>query len=264
MIYKNISAKYVIAKLYRDLALSDSNYELSFIEWIGEALDFIGSASQLVTVEDTLVVESFKAPLPQGFVLLNQLKYDDPDQGRIYLKYNPSSFNPIDDGSPNYRTKTQESFSLNPNFIVTSFEEGVIDISYKSIALDEDGYPLVPDNQYFREALFWYCFKKMLMSGYQPKLRDLTYEFAEINWQRYCTAARNKANFPDISNYQRFADVWVGLVPNKRTFEEGFDRMQRKGIELETVRADNVITRPLTVEKPLDDSPNFEQNENNY
>ena len=246
-IYKNISSKYVIAKMYRDLGLEDPNYELDFIEWMGEALDFIGAASQLERKEKKLFVESFKAPLPQHFVQLLQLQYESEDSGWIYPKYNPTSFNPHYRESENFYSPIQETYSLNPNYIVTSFEEGEIFISYLALPLDEDGYPLVPDNQYFREALFWYCFKKMLMKGYQPKMQGMNYEFAEHQWKFYCTAARNKANYPDLGEYQRFADTWVGLIPAQRMFEKGFNLEDPDVFKHETVRADNLITRPLTV-----------------
>lgn len=243
MIYKTTSCKLVIAKIYRDLGLNDPNYEYDLIEWIGEALDFIGAGAQFETKIDTIEVTNFKGMLPVGLVVVNQLRYKDK-----YIKYNPSTFKGQVDNSPNHFANTEETYTLNPNFIVTTFEEGEVSISYKAIATDEDGYPLVPDNQYYREALFWYCLKQMMMKGYKPKINEIDYQFAMQQWKFYCTAARNKANYPDMAAYERFKDVWVGLIPNSRQFENGFDNRQVKDLDLEIVNASNLITTPVTIE----------------
>lgn len=256
-IYKTISSKYIIAKVYRDIGLEDPNYESSMFEWIGEALEFIGSGPAIVQKEQDLIVTDYKALLPMGLVTLNQVLYRGDDGPGYFMKNNPVSINrPFDDGDGN-NLAGKETYFVNGDYLVTSFEEGEVTVSYMTFETDKDGFPLVPDNQYFREALFWYCFKKILMSGYTPKNKDMNYEVAENQWRFYCTGARNKANYPDIGQYQRFADIWVGLIPPKRLFEKGFNLEDPKPFYIETVRADNLVTRPLTVEKP-DESPSSE------
>jgi hypothetical protein len=79
---------------------------------------------------------------------------------------------------------------------------------------DEECYPMVPDDISFREAMFWYIYKKLLLQGEQFMNPRIQYEFAEMQWQKYCTQARNAANYPDIDRYESFMDQWVRLVPN--------------------------------------------------
>ena len=245
MIYKTISSKHVIAKIYRDLDLNDPNYELDFIEWFGEALNFIGSSTQLVKKQEKLLIEDHKANLPTDFVHLEQIRYESKQFGDNYLKYNPANHNTKEEGQIG---KQKETYQLNPDVIVTTFEHGEITIIYKALPVDDDGYPLVPDNQYFLEALFWYAFKKMLMRGYKSKVSELSYFYADQQWKRYCTAARNKANYPDIGKYQRFADVWVGLIPAQRMFETGYNLNEPVRPELERVSASGIVTTPIQVQ----------------
>lgn len=244
-IYKTISAKYIVAKIHRDIGLEDLNYTADIIEWCGEALEFIGAGTQLIRKEAQIEVANHKAPLPDDFVQLNQLRFKNDKSGWIFLKYNPTSFNPHQPNGENWKTSVQETYSLNPDYIMFDFEDGIAYISYLAMPVDEEGFPLVPDNQYFREALFWYCFHKILLRGYIPKGRNMDFEFAQTQWKFYCTAARNKANYPDIGQYQRFADVWVGLIPPQRLFEKGFNLEDPVFPETEIVRADNLVTRPL-------------------
>ena len=45
MNYKHTSAKHVISKIFRDLRINDEGWVLDAMEWIGEALEFIGHVS---------------------------------------------------------------------------------------------------------------------------------------------------------------------------------------------------------------------------
>jgi hypothetical protein len=252
-VYKNISCKYVIAKIYRDLLLEDQNYDNDIIEWIGEALYFIGSASQFVQKNQELEIADFKAILPP-LVSLRQVKYYNEEEDQwLLIEFNNSTFDPHEDDSPNLFIKTEESYTLNPNYIQTTFETGKVLLSFTSFPVDEEGFPLVPDNQYFREALFWYCFRQIILRGYIPRVQEITYEFADNKWKFYCTAARNQANYPDISEYERFRQLWVGLIPKGDLVDRGFDDRGSKIMTIDKVTAGTLVSRPLTVE--IDDGP---------
>lgn len=98
--------------------------------------------------------------------------------------------------------------------IKTSFAEGQICLAYTAFPTDDNCWPLVPDDISFREALFWYCYKQMLLQGVVFKNREFNYDRADFKWKEYCTQARNAANYPDIARYQSFMDQWVRLTPN--------------------------------------------------
>lgn len=255
--YKNISSQFIVSKIYRDLGLEDTNYETDIIEWMGEALDFIGASSQLVTKTEELTVTNFRADIPLHLVVFTQVRMKDQDCWKL-ITFNPASFFGHEPNCANLKVKSKEFYTLNPNYINTSFEEGTLLISYKSLAVDDNGYPLVPDNQYFKEALFWYCFKKMVMRGYVPRSQELNYGIADEKWRFYCSAARNQANYPDIAEYERFMNVWKGLIPDTSFIEREFDDSQTDKIELDVVDASNIVTTPITIDKKEDeddDSP---------
>lgn len=56
--------------------------------------------------------------------------------------------------SPDYTYKIQGSV------IYTSLKEGTIEISYRAIAVDDEGYPLIPDKSSFTRALELYIKKQ--------------------------------------------------------------------------------------------------------
>ena len=66
--------------------------------------------------------------------------------------------------------------------------------------------------------MFWYIYKKLLLSNPKFKENGIDYSFAEQQWKYYCTQARNAANFPDIDRYESFMNQWVRLIWQKKDF----------------------------------------------
>ena len=131
-------------------------------------------------------------------------------------------------GCDNEFSDFSESYVIENNLIKTSFKDGKICLSYTSFPTDEDCYPLVPDDISFREAMFWYIYKKMLLGGYIPSMNGIGYELAEQQWKYYCTQARNNANFPDIAGYESFLNQWVRLIPNMNRFDDNFRDINKR------------------------------------
>lgn len=122
----------------------------------------------------------------------------------------------------NERTVGEDCYYVDDNMIKTSFSRGKVCLSYTAFPIDDDCYPMVPDDISFKEAMFWYVYKKMLLGGMPPTNNGIDYGFAEQQWKYYCTQARNTANYPDIDRYESFLDQWVRLIPNINRHAEGF------------------------------------------
>lgn len=115
-----------------------------------------------------------------------------------------------------------ECYYVENGRIKTSFANGLVCLSYMAFPVDDDGYPLVPDDISFKEAMFWYVYKKLLLGNTNVSAINIDYTFAETQWKYYCTQARNAANYPDIDRYESFLDQWVRLIPNINRHAELF------------------------------------------
>jgi hypothetical protein len=123
---------------------------------------------------------------------------------------------------------TSRCYYIEADKIKTSFSTGKVCLSYMAFPVDDDCYPLIPDDISFKEAMFWYVYKKMLLGNMTPSQNGIGYEFAEMQWKYYCTQARNAANYPDIDAYESFMDQWVRLIPNINRHAEGFGSLNRR------------------------------------
>ena len=72
-IYKTISSKAVIRKIFRDLKPSKDNWIDDAIEWVGEALEHIGASSQLLQKQCVLTITDHKVLLPTDLYYINQV-----------------------------------------------------------------------------------------------------------------------------------------------------------------------------------------------
>ena len=72
-IYKTISSKRVIRKIFRDLKPSKDNWIDDAVEWIGEALEHIGAAAQLCQKQCVLEIVDHKVLMPSDLYYINQV-----------------------------------------------------------------------------------------------------------------------------------------------------------------------------------------------
>jgi|TARA_R110002126_G_scaffold14839_1_gene61720 hypothetical protein len=295
-IYKNVSSKEIIRKVFRDIKPSTANFVHDAVEWIGEALEHIGSSPQLCQKQMVIDITDHKGCLPGDLYYINQvavntcvssaidsqintvtnqiedlnsniLNYSsqltavttpttvDLNAYRVAsnnqlrdlnvnlkvltnmyftggsclspLQYGASTFhNSIHcDGCVNATVRYKDTYIIDCGYVKTSFATGKICISYMAFPTDEECYPLVPDDISFREAMFWYIYKKLLLQGITGRNTKLGYEYAENMWQNYCTQARNSANYPDIDKYESFMNQWVRLVPDINAHSTFFESL---------------------------------------
>ena len=153
------------------------------------------------------------------------------DSSRLQpLQYGASNFHRSMhcEGCVNENANYEDTYIVDDDYIKTSFESGKICLSYMAFPTDEDCYPLVPDDISFKEAMFWYVYKKILLSNPTFKNNGIKYDFAEQQWKQYCTQARNAANYPDIDRYESFMNQWVRLIPNVNRHDLGFEQMNTR------------------------------------
>jgi len=241
-IYNTVSAQETISRVYRDLQIDDTNWEVDAIEWIGHGLDLMGGTMPTEKRQEVHAVESHKLALPSDMALLEGLfllqnvdfhysgstlvynekeaqdapKYRVPREGNTQLTQEGAS--PLHDGIGDKKTDrayqtASESYELNPGTIHTSFERGLVIVAYKGFATDEKGYPLVPDDARVKEALFWRIVMKLILRGYNhPKFG---FKAARQQWKDYAAKARRKSKMPDPDEYDHFMRSWVRFVNNR-------------------------------------------------
>lgn len=207
MVYKTCSVNKVIAQIYRDFKPSHSGWIGDAVEWIGDAIDIMKCAGGYGEQVEEVEIIDYRGKLPCQVESILGISRDGmrlARNGGLNHKNLKSSKVNILPGC------VTQSYTLNPNYINTSFEDGCIQIYYLGIETDCDGYPIIIDDAIYREALTWYVLMKMLGRGF--KHQTFNYRDAEERWKKAYPRAQNRCRMPDIDGYEQFKKSWLGAV----------------------------------------------------
>jgi hypothetical protein len=118
-------------------------------------------------------------------------------------------------GSNSTSTTGDYVYTINDNYIKLNIETGYLMLAYQAIPTDADGYPLIPDDQSFIDALYWYVTMKILYPKWATgQVRDAVYYDARRSWNYYCKQAYGNAMMPDSDQMESIKNTWLRLVPS--------------------------------------------------
>ena len=120
------------------------------------------------------------------------------------------------------RLNIKPEYFIKPGWIVTNMKDGFIKIQYKAIAMDERGYPLIPDMSSYQEAVYWYVVMKLNFSKYlKGKLggkgvnnNGAVYSYLQQQWNFYRNQAYAEAMMPTADDMQNIKRDWNKLIPD--------------------------------------------------
>lgn len=98
--------------------------------------------------------------------------------------------------------------------ITTSFETGYIDIFYAAFPLDDEGFLMVLDNEYYLEALEWYLVLTLIQKGYKHPIFDYQTAYTmfwggnSMEKSGWRARAANNVRIPSIQEAERFTRMW--------------------------------------------------------
>lgn len=217
MIYKSVTSKRVLAHVIRKFQPSNSNWYVDAIEWIGEAVAIMGCYQQYCHKPYLVQIREYRGRIPCSLEYIEGVAYKGlrlKRNGGINNKETCVSHLPI---------SSKDSYSLNPNYIHTSFETGEVVIYGLALPTDEEGYPLVANNALYITALGWYIMMSWLARGNKHPV--FTYEMCERNWEKFYPQAQNDCNFPDIDNYEIFKNRWSNLIEDINSNQHFFNSL---------------------------------------
>lgn len=217
MILKTTSILTVLDKIYRDLNIQGSSRDIDIIEWCAEAIETLGYSISYISKCKVIEVCDYRAALPCDISELEMVVAGETGNGLPMLK---SATLAINVPSRNY--------TVNGNWIKVSFRTGHLFIRYKGLQTDEDGYPLIPDDVSYKEALMWYCTKKLILGGLTSLAFPNTQSFlvfAEAKWDRYAGLARGRSLMPDIATMESIKRQWTRIIPQMNRFDNKFSNL---------------------------------------
>lgn len=210
--------------------------EITLEQVIRHTIRFIGLHGYPKLYQDKLAVvpiEEYRGLLPCDLVSVVQVR--DCTTGQC-MRSMTDNFVPglrntasSDDLSPQevrYREMQafrERTFKTQGMVIFTSFPEGEVEISYKAIPQDEEGLPLLPDNENFLAALEAYIKKKVFQVKFDMgKIPVSVYQEAKQEYALLAAQLRDEFTVPSVSEFEAYSRAMTHLIPRVRQFDSGF------------------------------------------
>ena len=129
-------------------------------------------------------------------------------------------------GLDNLNMNTHYTYKIQDDYIFTNFKDGVIQIAYKGYSLDDEGFPLIPDDEKFKNALkyelvFKLDWKKWRVNPASPGLKALLND-SEQRRDWYVGAARSKGRIPSMAQMESIKNQWLRTIPKMNQHSNGF------------------------------------------
>lgn len=218
--YKTISANAIIAKIYRDFKPSNSGWVDDAIEWIAEAIDIMKVHQGYKDIPSIVEIIDYRGKLPSNLELFLGVEYQGMRlQRSIAINHINAKCSCLD----NLVCHTTESYSLNPNYIQTTFQTGCVTIYHKGLEVDCDGFPFIIDSALYKNAVTWYVMSMMCLRGFKHQTID--YPYCVMMWEKTYPQAQNEHRFADIDSMESFKKMWCGMANSTNLTNQFFNNL---------------------------------------
>lgn len=118
------------------------------------------------------------------------------------------------------------TFKTQGRVIYTSFPEGIVKIAYKGIPVDEDGFPLLIDNETYLACLEAYIKKQVFTVKFDTgKLAAPILQNAQRDYALLAANLQTEFTTPSVNQAEAYSRMMTHLIPMVRQFDTGFRDM---------------------------------------
>lgn len=262
MIGQYISIKSIIEDFYGDTESSDLiNYE-NFIRWGVEALNKIGHPMQyrrrVTGTEDNpdLLVTNYKAQLPCNIHKIEQISVNGKPARYTTNSFHhllsgeccgqsisyPSGYsegfyidgfgNEFNAGRFPYSSNCEITYDVNADCLTLSVKEGYVCIAYLEFPVDEEGFPLIPDEESYREAVVnYFKFKTDYITWRKnpsSQAHKALYEDSKTEWLWYVGQASNKSKLHSVDQLESIKNMLLRTYQTYNGHAGGFSNVSNQ------------------------------------
>lgn len=214
----------VLSRVLRHPIFKSSGLNVALEDAVQYVIDFIhimGMPEMFQDKEIDVQITKFQGELPCDLVSINQVKNL---QTGICMRSMTDTFMPEDFNNCGcYRE--EDTFKVQNRTIITSFKEGNIKISYKSIPVDEDGFPLLIDNPTFLKALELYIKLQLFTILYDlGKIQPGVMQNVQQDYAWAAGQCQSEFTIPSYSEMESISRNWTQMVQSVTDFDTGFKK----------------------------------------
>lgn len=212
--FQYVNIREILSRLLRHPLLTDLNLETA-IQFTVDFFGVMGLPSTYIDTQEEVKIESYRGMLPCNLVSINQVRWK---KNGICMRSMTDNFNghsEEDNGEPTFKTQGR--------MIYTSFKEGTVEVSYKAMPIDSEGYPLLPDEPTFLRALELYIKKQWFTILFDMgKISPAVLQNTQQEYAFAAGACNNTFMIPSVSEMESIKGLMNQIIPRFNEFKYGF------------------------------------------
>lgn len=141
-----------------------------------------------------------------------------------------------------FRCQSEFTYTVNNNYIFTSFKEGLVAMAYKAVPTDEEGFPLIPDNESLINFCKWYIGYKVAFQLFlEDKYTEQKLSYFEYNSALYYNKAKNEGKMPkSLDEWESYKNDRIRTIKKVYHHSNFFANMQSPEIMFNHPRLDTI------------------------
>lgn len=225
-----INIKTIMNRITRHPLMQDLPFE-TVVDYIVDFIRIVGVPNSFIDKTEVLEVDKYRAELPCDFYKMTQVRLlkacGQKWEGLLggMFRYTTDSFH-MSDIKPEYSELT---YKIQGGMIyVAPMEKCTIEIAYQAMPVDDDGYPMLPDNSAYLRAAELYI--KSQWFTVQFDLGKISPQVLNKAEQDYCWAvgqAQSSMIMPSIDELESITNMWNSLLVRSQ-HRTGFKNLGNK------------------------------------
>lgn len=225
-----ISIRRVLEELVEHPLLSDLTLE----QVIRHAVRFMALHGFSKLYQDKICeveIKDFRGVLPCDLISIVQVRDTKTDVALRAMtdSFTPGLTEPLSHKPRRYSSRNlreEGSFKTQGRIIYTSFPEGLVQIAYKAVPVDDEGFPMVIDNENYLAALESYIKKQVFTVKFEiGKISDKVLRNAQLEYGDLATQLISEFQTPSVSEAEALSRYHLSLIPRIREFDKGFKNL---------------------------------------
>lgn len=190
--------------------------DITLEQVVGYVIRFNGifNIPELYTQKEVKIpIKDYRGELPCDLVSVIQVM--DKKTGLAMRTISGTFFTP---------KSVERAFKTQGNVIFTTFKDGEVVVAYNAIPADEEGYPLILDDEKYKNTLCLYIKQDRYTKYFDTG--KISQAVLQNTQQEYCWAAgqlSNSLKMPSYSEWEAISNEHNQLLPKTREFEKGFE-----------------------------------------
>lgn len=201
-----------IRQILDDLLADDMMKGLSLERAVNYAVEFIrvvGMPKAFEEKVEEIEIENYRGVLPCYFFEEIQVK---GVKGPEYISMETA-----------FHSKLAFTYKIQGNVIITSTKDSPIKLAYRAIKVDDDGFPLIPDNGTFARALELYIQKRYFTILFNSsKIPYNVLQNVQQEYAFYVGQAQSDLVRPSVDQMQSITNMWTSLLQRVHKHADGF------------------------------------------